>query len=105
MARVHIKDVQGEQIFEYTQLSDTAKIVARQSVFEAEEKGIQRNIERVKNLGINARINDPHHISRIVGLINLVRKWKNSLSDFEKVIEGNLCHFLVDGRYVTYFPK
>lgn len=86
---------------EYSQLSDLSKEKARKEILECNMIVYTNDLCSYISNNINLNINKskiPHFIKKK----RYIKKLLNDVKYFEKYITENLCHFLVDGTYITY---
>ncbi len=100
----------SSSLLHYQDLSPKAKVVARSRVVAFEEEQYKKSIARLKTnrpaSNINALINDPYHIRRVVNGLQVVRKYQRaSRHEVERWIEEILCMFDVAGHYYLFTQK
>jgi hypothetical protein len=91
-----------DSIKSYDALSPEAKVKARAEIIEQEVLGINRRIEMVKDMSINAVVNDKNKIPAIIRSINHTKKITQNDAYCYQFIIQNFSEFLPDGTYISY---
>ncbi|EIZ1086035.1 hypothetical protein MPI44_004583 [Klebsiella oxytoca] len=100
----------SSSLLHYQDLSQAAKAFARLRVLAFEEEQYKKSVAQLKKnrpaSNINALVNDPYHIQRVVNGLRALRRYQRaSQHEVERRIEENLCMFDADGRYYLFSQK
>lgn len=105
MDTVRAKDIVGVHRLQYHELSNDAAKRARQAVINAEIRGFERELAAAEiraETNIHSAINKAGRIDGLMHRKWIIRKMQTDKDWLERMIEGNLMHFLNDGTYVRY---
>lgn len=94
-----------EGLVQYDKLSLGAKENALKSCLHMEKEAIKKLIDFRKAQGLHHKVNDKYSLKRLIRQIGLYKKWSNNLSEYERVVVGNLCMFTKEGFYYSYMQK
>lgn len=100
----------SSSLLHYQDLSPAAKTVARSRVVAFEEEQYKKSVASSKKnhpvSNINALVNDPYRIQRMVNHMQAVRKYQRaSQQEVERWIEENICMFDAAGHYYLFTEK
>ncbi len=101
MSTVNIHDVKDQPLFKFDQLSDDVKQIARLGFLSVELDGVKKWISDYKRKTIHQKVNSIA-LSNIIRQKMFINGLKVNTTRLDKMIVGNLCHFLSDGTYVLY---
>ncbi len=107
---INVFDTKAAPQFDYSELSQSAKVKARLAVINAELRSTERakRLYRVSiDLHLHSLINGMgcQQLARIRYGISFAEKMLNDKEYCENIIDANLCRFLEDGTYIVFRPK
>lgn len=93
--------------FQFSDLSEASQTIARANVIAHAKKRLHDNIlearAKIKESGIDKTINQRGRIRKLLTSARNIENMQSSKRYLDKLINGNLLEFLIDGTYITYF--
>ncbi len=103
---VNAKNVTHLPHFEYSQLAESVRPVARQAVLDEEIKAVNRSISELRELSrtnIHSVIgNRYNNVQNILRRKRHIHNLSTDLTRLEGTIDDNYCQFLEDGSYILW---
>jgi len=93
------------KLYTFDQLSNELKVIARKNVLYIDLRMYNEKISKIKSIikiNIHLRINSNNRFKYLIDRKKHIVRANNDINYCDSYIINNLCHFTIDGIYVTY---